>query len=438
MRTFRTVAPARRFLAHAVVACLAVPRPGLAVEGADPGEQAVMLHARGVGRELEGKHEEALDLLRQAAALAPTDEDINFDLARLSYERRDPRLWDDARGFLALTPSTEDGRVLRAYLLRARGDAGAALAELRGSRGTEALQLQRILQRQNSTPTPPAQTPRDLGVRAAVSGEYDSNVQVLPDPLVPVTNGGGARLNADVAGQWQPLHGDTEVHVTATLRTGTHVNNRANLALYDTESTALLVGGQTQVDKWLLYADIEGSLVFVHDFRQTFMRQALGDALAVYDFGGLRAGVYGLGGPRHFYKFGAPVPPEYDRDGALWEGGATFDVFTERLLVTARAGWQGEHTAGPELREHGFSGLLTGRYAVGDATVSAMLAYQHRGYGQSTTGRVDDRFIPGARLAYRLAPGLQAVASYTYIDNRSVEAFQYKRHLANVGVEATW
>ena len=409
----------------------------------DPAEQATWLHAKALGRELDGNVAEALTVLRQAAILAPTDEDVSFDLARLSFQTKDARLWEDARNFLALTPSTADGRVLRAYLLAMRGDTEDALRETSAMAGqsSEAEQLQLLLQRQN-TEAPPAPTTDNgklFAARVAAGGEYDTNVLVLPSDANTTRPGG--RVNLDAALQWQPIRGDSEFHMNATFRSGTHVNDRPDLAAFDTESLAVLAGGQKRLGDLILYGDVEGTQLFINDFRASFLRQVLADAQVLYEVApNTRVGVYGNGGPRLFID-GNPTNG-FNRNGAIWESGAMANWLQSQaggFMAQGRVGWQGEYTAGNELRENGLTALALAGYNWRGLTAAALMGYQRRGYAQSSDDRQDNRLIPGARLAYALTEHVSGVGQYTFTQNLSTSSkFAYDRHLASIGVEALW
>lgn len=409
-----------------------------AADDKDAYEQATMLHAQGLGRELEGNKTEALRLLRQAGALAPTDEVINFDLARLSFELKDPDMANDVKNFLALQPQTHDERVLRAYLLSSGGNLDAALKELQNTSippDSEALALQRILQRQMSEVVPP-QEPGVVTARVLASIEYDSNVQVLPE--TDTSDSQGARVNVDGAVQWNPVRGKSELHVTGTLRTGTNLNNRGKLQQYDTESGALLVGGTLRPGPWTLYGDVEGTMIFISDFQDQYLRQIIVDLLALYDLAPCHLGLYGYGGGRTFV-WANPNGQPLDRSGPLGEAGVVFDVTSGAWFVQARAGYQSEMASGSQLKERGPSVLLTGAYTREKLNAMVGLSYQYRDYWESSgPHRLDNRLVPTARLTWAFTPTWHAVASYAYFYNHSPSPYPYKRQLANLGVEAQW
>ncbi len=80
-----------------------------------------IVQAEALLAEHAGAYAKALGLLREAYALAPADVDIAFDRARIALEHPEAAQPADLDDYLDVDATTPDQRLLRAYILIARG-----------------------------------------------------------------------------------------------------------------------------------------------------------------------------------------------------------------------------------------------------------------------------------------------------------------------------
>jgi hypothetical protein len=151
-------------------------------------------------------------------------------------------------------------------------------------------------------------------------------------------------------------------------------------------------------------------------------------------------GVYGRGGYRDFRE-GNDEDGDLDRDGAQlggglvlkWKGGGGWSA-------DARAGYQAELAEGDVMKERGPEARLAVRWRWRQLGVRALLNYVMRDYPEraAVIERTDQRITPRLDVRYGINDWLGVRASWALTRNLSQDAYDYTRHLAQLGVEATW
>ncbi len=434
----------------------------LAAGSASADGRAAVKQAEGLLAEQEKDIPQALGLLREAAKLDPSDIDVAFDRARIALEHADLAQPADYDDYLKLEPVTADQRLLRAYILAARGRTDEARVEAQGAAAadptnTEALGLVQALA-PSSDPTPADDA---IAGRVRVFGRYDTNVSVLPDRTAAGSSAdpnavadatdrrraaGALGVEGDV--RWTPVRGVTEFSLLGGLSFLAHVNGRNDET--DAAGNILKQGAKTYDygtvdlqarlafprDRWNSAIELYGSSVFIETFQKRYLTEGtlLGAANYAIDEGkSFRVGAYGLGGLR---SFGAGFG---DRDGQRVEGGLTADYGKRRVGLGVRGGYQME-LANDSLTERGPQAMAYVRGSIDRLDGIASFVFQKRDYYK--IDRNDSRFGPTVQLAYAMNDTIAVVGIYQYLRNVSTVAdgaaidYDYSRHLATLGLEA--
>lgn len=437
--------------------------------------QPAVKQAEALIAEQEHDFAKALTLLREAHKATPDDLDIAFDRARVALEHSELSQPEDFDGYLSLEPVTPDQRLLRAYILAARGHTDEARSEAQAAaiadpENAEAKGLVEAL-----APAAGEATPSSIAARVRVYGKYDTNVSVLPDRTgvatgstiitTPVGDAQRAAFGLGVEGdvRWTPVRGLTELSFLAGVSFLGHVTGRNDedvdvvdsagvssttvkpgAKLYDFGTIDLQARLAFPRERWHSAIELYGTSVFIDDFASRYLTEGtlLGSSnYAVNDSKSLRVGAYGLGGLRSFGEgFGV-------RDGQRAEGGITVDYLMRHAAFGVRGGYQAELTDSPLLTESGAIAMLYARGSTEHLDAMVSFTYQHRGYDSAPNQdptlpdfeRTDNRFGPSAQLAYWLNDMLSVVGTYQYLRNVSSgypADFDYARHLVTLGLEA--
>jgi tetratricopeptide (TPR) repeat protein len=435
--------------------------------------KAAVKQAEALLAEQENNTPQALTLLREAHELAPDDVDIAFDRARIALEHSDLAQPADFDDYLRLEPLTADQRLLRAYILAARGRSDEARTEAQAAAtadptNNEALGLVEALAPAKAE-AGPAQ--RAVQARVKLFGQYDTNVSVLPDrtattvgSTTTVSDATNFQRSAAAIGvegdvRWTPVRGLTELSFVAGLSFLGHVNGRSDEVdgstgnikqgskLYDFGTIDLQARLAFPRERWNSAIELYGSSVFIDDFSQRYLTEGtlLGSTnVAVNESKSFRIGAYGLGGIR---SFGDDFSV---RDGQRAEGGLTFDYIGRRAAVGLRGSYQGEFTQSEQFTEKGPQAMFYVRGSLERFDALASFVYQRRDYNSVANtvdtsapayDRADNRYGPTVQLSYALSDILSLIGTYQYIRNVStvegdVVDFDYSRHLATLGLEA--
>ncbi len=415
----------------------------------------------------------ALTLLREAAKLDAADLDVAFDRARLALEHADLAQPADFDDYLALEPVTADQRLLRAYILAARGRTDEAHAEAQSAAKADPAneEAQGLVQAlAPATPDEGAQAQPAIAGRVRLYGQYDTNVSVLPDrtattvgSTTTISDATALQRSAAAIGvqgdvRWTPVRGLTELSFLAGVSYLGHVNGRSDQLdvntgivkpgskTYDFGTVDLQARVAFPRERWYSAIEVYGSSVFIDSFAERYLTEGtlLGSTnVAVNEAKNIRLGAYGLGGVR---SFGEDFSV---RDGTRAEGGITFDYIGRHMGVGLRGGYQAELTDSELFTEKGPQGMFYARGSIDRFDALVSFVYQKRGYDSAVNPdptapafeRSDDRFGPQLQLAYGLSDILSVVGTYQYLRNvSSTEGyaidFDYSRHLATIGLEA--
>lgn len=400
----------------------------------DDHESAVLLHAQGLQAELNGQVDDTFKALRKAHALAPNDGDIAFDLARVAMLHPALTYDSDTDDFIALEPVNADARVLRAYLLALHREVHAAQKEIDEALALEPAHPEALAARTMLTGLHPGTDTGLLGLRLRLSGEFDSDVALLPQN-VP-TSAVGARTAVDAGLRWTPMRGQWRLDVNLDGRAAVHVNDRVILAPYDVFSGTGWATLTWDPGSWKVTLDAVGALVFAGEHSDPFLSDGYALLEVRKPLDAFAVGVYGLAGYRNYGLNNAPGAN--DRTGAYDEVGALGEWQEGSFAAAVRGGYLQENAAGDLQKVHGAIGAVVGRWTHPDWTVAAALTYTFRDYYQSPYNRHDNRVEPAVQATYTLSDRVHLVGSYVFFDVRSLEPYTYQRHLAELGVEATW
>lgn len=434
--------------------------------------RAAVKQAEALIAEQQNDIPQAFALLREAAKLSPDDMDIAFDRANLALEHPDQAQPADFDDYLRLEAITADQRLLRAYVLAARGRTDEARVEAQGAAAADPSNEEAQSLVQALTPASAQDGPheRDIVGRVRLYGQYDTNVSVLPDrtattvgSTTTISDATDLQRSAFAIGvqgdvRWTPVRGVTELTLQGGLSYLGHVSGRNDEV---NTSTGIVKPGSKTYDfgtidlsarlsfpreRWNSAIELYGSSVFIDGFSERYLTEGtlLGSTnYAVTENKNLRVGVYGLGGLRSFGDLYSV------RDGTRAEGGLTLDYVTSHAGFGLRGGYQAELTDSELFTEKGPQGMLYARGAMGRLEVLVSFIYQRRSYDSAPnpdpTGaafdRSDNRFGPQAQLSYLLNDMLSVTGSYQYLRNTSstegyATDFDYTRHLATIGIEA--
>lgn len=415
----------------------------------------IIMHAEALEAELDQETSRALDKLREANALLPTDETIAFDLARVSFEAKNPKLAQDVRPFLAMDPSTPDANLLRAYLHLAQGDeanAATYVGRVLQDRPSdpEALQLHALVGGGPARGTKGA----FLSARVQTACAFDSNVTVLPETETTHVSALRTSIGGDLFGGF-PL-GPLKLEVGGGFQLGAHVTERTQVDQYDAASARVFVSSRYVSDAMVLSLEFNDTNVFTDLVASHFMHTYGGRLEARFLVGPVRLGLYGQGGFRDFIHGNLErVPgskgPE-DRDGPRFEGGPVVTWRSGSLSLRFHAGAQAELAEGKNQRERGGVAGLLFRWHLDPITAGMGIAYEYRDYpenlledtapGAATTAtakhRVDQRLTPMVRGSWAMSKMFRLNVSYGLTRNISEDRFGYMRHLGQLGLEARW
>ncbi|MEE8409309.1 MAG: hypothetical protein V3T05_06875 [Myxococcota bacterium] len=439
----------------------ATPTPAPTKVAEDP----VVLHARGLGLVFDGKPAAGLPLLRRAHTLAPDDELIAFDLARMARKHGGEPI--DQRAVLEVEPTTSATRLLQAYVLLDNGDTDGAVARVEAALAkepdhAEALELLRILRPDAAVTTPAGleverrvsrQGPKQITGRLRLSGVLDSNITVIPDSAPSQQQ--GYRMQVDAAAMVNLARGDFSAAVGAAVRYGPHLKDRDVLKQFDLLAAVALVTVKHTTSVLVWDFDATASEVFLNGIDDHFM-QDFGAQMSVRMLAGsVQFGLYGRSGYRDFvdrkedgtatgqdavYILNAEGTAN-DRDAVYVSGGAVLHwKGGSGLSAELRAGYQTELADGENQYERGPVARLTLRWRRRDLSARLVAAYMLRDYVKraSDDERTDHRITPQASLYYALTPWFGLRLAYAMTRNTSQDDFDYVRHLGKLGVEASW
>ena len=416
-----------------LMVCATLAADGTPVIEADNHEHAILLQAQASASELNGDPVHALELMRQAVQAAPSDINIAFDVARLSYARQDSNLPQDAAPFLRLTPETADQKLLRAYLLAPADTAGARSQIDDVLRTTpnqsEALLMRDMLGRMVGQPGPSI-----VEARVMVGADADTNVALLPQDVPSQLQ--GTSIVADAALRVTPLRGTFQLDVVADVHADVYVNNRTNLKPYDVLSGTGWLSGIWAPGPATLTVDLVGTWVFAGEQSLYFMRDTYAQAELRKSANNFDFAIYALGGERDF-GYGNQAGNN-DRSGQHYELGVLGELPLGPVVLGLRLGGLTEQTHGSQQRVAGGRGILSARLAISRLMVALAMADELRDYYDSGYHRFDQRLEPNIRVGLALSDTFRLMASYVYIDNLSLKTFAYVRQLAELGLEARW
>ncbi len=412
----------------------------------DPGHAAMVHHAEALLLENDGNPNGALELLRQAHALAPNDPDIAFDLARVAQKSGLGRP-DDVEPFLAMPAETTDARLLRALILGRRGErAGAneaALAVLADRPGDPAATtLARLLE--------PGPTPKAWTLRAGMLGQYDTNVSVVGDE--PGADAIAApRAVLQVGGTYEAVKG---LGLFLTFQGAPHLERGPEIEPYDSGLLSLGATYLPELPGFVASAQLALTQVTNDLFANRYMQEAFfrGQILRRLDDVGI--GAYLNLGYRDFTVPSLEKKSECDgktcptdRDGAVLGGGLRARFGTGPLELTGHAGYQLEPTQGDDQAERGPELALAAQMTVADLRLSGGAGVQLRDYWRTDYNpdpKVDDnrsdlRLGVSLGASYPVIEQVDLVLGYAFVRNfEDHDTFDYSRHLVQAGVEAAW
>lgn len=416
-------------------------------------EDPVVLHARGLGLIYDGKPSAGLPMLRRAHTLAPDDELIAFDLARMARKHGGEPI--DQRAVLEVRPTTAATRLLQAYVLLDNDDTEGATARVEAAlvdepEYGEALELLSILRPEASSSTPAGleverrigkREPQRFTGRLRLSGVIDSNVTVLPDEA---SQQQGYRMQVDAAAMVNLVRGDFSADVGAALQYGPHLNDRntdeIELANFDVLAAVALITMEHTTSVLVWDFDATAREVFLNGVDKQFMQSFGAQMSARMLAGSTQFGLYGFGGYRDFIDLNIENEPS-NRDGVYAGGGAVLRwKGGSGLSAEIRAGYQTELADGANQYERGPLARLTLHWRWHDVTTRLVAAYMMRDYvhPDATVDRTDQRITPHLSVGYAITDWFGVRASYAMTRNISQDEFDYIRHLGKLGVEASW
>lgn len=403
----------------------------------EPRERAALLHADALEAELDGDVEQALRMLRTAHRLAPEDEMVAYDLARLAYETQSVSLIDDTDGFLRLQPTTPDSSLLRAYLWVERGDKKAALEQVNRvlalrPADTEAIGLRRLI----APPKSATATGARFAGRVRTAAEVDSNVTVTPEDQP--TNLVGIRALVDGGLLYSIASQRWRADAGLFFSAGAHLRDRADLSLYDSGAAVGLLSGSYQLGAVLTRLDLSATEVLIDTFQAEFMREYRAGLETQYRLGAWSIGLYGAAGMRDFIT-GNAEGDDTDRDGLRVDAGALVQWKQSNLALIVRSGYLREGAEGSSQRQQGGRADVRVLFQRKPFLVVVGTTYEYRDFFLTESPRrTDHRIIPSAKIAFLITDALSIVGNYVFTRNQSQKAFRYQRHVGQLGVEARW
>jgi hypothetical protein len=402
--------------------------------GMDSHEEAVLLHAQGQLAEIDGKVTECLQQLRQAHALAPGDEAIAFDLARVAMLHPALAEDNDTDDFLDLEPGNADSRVLAAYLLALKREVRAAKQQIDRALALDPAQPEAVSARGVLDAMRPGPDSGLLGLRLRVTTEYDSDVSLLPQDLP--SDAQGWRANVDAGLRFTPARGVVRFDLNLDLQGRIHILDRDTLSPYD-----VLAGTGWFTLAWdpgpvSFTLNGVGAYVDAGEQEQSFLRQGYGLLEMRVPIETFAVGAFGMAGYRIF-GFGNPIG-DNDRTGLQGEAGLFGDWHGGPWAATARAGYITENARGTLQQVHGATAALSASVAGSDWSLGLALAYAYRDYLHNPLIRHDHVIEPALQGTYALSENFSLVGSYAFVTVQSLGPYTYNRHLVEGGVEALW
>jgi hypothetical protein len=395
----------------------------------------VYRHGLALAAELDGDIDEAMGLLRAALADTPDDLAIAFDLARMHFDSG-KGTEADVEPFLDLPANSADSHLLRAYLHQRRGLLDRARADVVAALYLEPAhgEAQALAQKLGTA----APTARWWNASLGVSGQYDSNVTVLPEDSPSREAGGRLVVDGLVGARGRARTIDS--FALFAVQQSLHGSPRDKLALYDSTLVSVSVGGAADVGPARLKLALAAAEVVIDDLAARFMDDVSASTETSLRLGPASAGVFARGGLRTFHT-GNPEGEPGDRDGPRVDAGALVRGSLGPLRGELQGGWQGEFTEGSEQRERGWLGALRVQAKWQALAGRLALEYADRRYPDSAVvagGRHDRRLSGALDLAYEISSTYRVTAGYVYAKNKSNTPYAYRRNLATLGVEASW
>lgn len=419
--------------------------PTAADESTGPPEgNALALHAEGLEAELDGDEARALALLRRAHAAEPTDVLVAFDLARLAYDQRLEGWERDAMGLLSLDDvgaAGPDASLLRAYLFIEQGERAAAAREVANVLAVEPSHAEALELRGLIGPTPGAEGEVSVSGRVRAGIEVDSNVAVAPDFVASGQLGTRAAVDGAILVTWRPVR--TRVEAGGFFALGGHLNDRDNLAFYDSFSFTLFGRATYLGEGFDLGLTLIGSEVLIDGFSSHFMQDVGARATLELPLGPVSVGAYADGGHRDFIAGnpegvpGRPEGDEADRDGPRGRAGVSFGAAFGDFALNARVGGQIEQADRYKYQEAGLDSTIALTWKWESLAVAGGVKYDYRNYHRHD--RVDHRLTPYLKAGYSLTENLGVALSGVLMRNVSTDAYyDYTRVIVHLGGEATF
>lgn len=407
-----------------LIIALLVTLPSLAL--ADAASDAAVLHARALLAEDDGDAEQAIALIRQAAAADPSSEIIAYDRARLALEAPGQPSNDDLEAITSMELHFEASRRLKVYALAAMGHTAEAERAIAATRidDDEARELREVFA---------SAVPHKLSATASLGAEQDSNVTLLPD-AVP-DHSAAARAVLDATLSYRPTKA---LELGLITQLGYHLDNRGDVSLYDYGIISGLVIASGTVGPVSLEGDVSGTVVTSSFLAETFSTDLIGRLDAQLTHITLHPGIYGRVGVRNFVA-GNLEGEIYDRDTELYGTGLVSDWQGKRVSYLARAGVLLEPADGAQQRQRGFEGNAIVRFKLDPVTFAATLSATRRIYYDSTTDRRDTRITPGLDVTWAFSRTFGLAGGYTFTDNGSTSnQYSYVRHLFRLALTGSF
>ncbi|MEM6531254.1 MAG: hypothetical protein AAF654_01455 [Myxococcota bacterium] len=461
-----------------------------------PDSDPLVLHARALLAEADGKTKRALEILRRAAKLTPLERDVAFDLARVSLASGPNGFVADSEPLLSLELKSTDERVLGAHARLARGDLDAASGLLNGlDDSSEAQELVVLIAEARtaeepaarppatspppsvlpaSSPPPPtieapvvSETPPPeersrLRFEVTLLGQYDDNPTVAPEDAVAATLGVSAqespRFAVDLGVGYTLAESETYVSdLRLSLGYGYYLEGPDTVEVDVEETSDASAFGESARDfnglnavvsyynlwassDWLITA--EGTVIgSTLDETEFYSAGASANASALYDLGGVRLGLYGRGGYLYFDNslLSGVDGDNSERRGPTAGGGGVLStelrLGTGRLQLQGRGGYQLEEL-GENFDESGLETDLTVSLMWGEVSFSVLGGYSLRDYGAE---RSDTLLTASANLGWAFLETYSLLGGYLLIRNTSDnEIFEYSRQVMFAGLQAVW